>query len=259
MEDEKCKLYNEIYKAIKKCYSDQSSDAWTKKSVNLWNKVKEDSCRDLNKLKADVGIITKKINSEHCRTKAGLFKYFASVGKMTDSNKQPIELNAPVGKNDDIIATSISEVLPPLQSQSKSILFKSAPEDSPLSTAGSSATPKPAPAQDKLTADIDTLTKKIEWHKSALVSGIDENVKETRKKIKFLIDERKSALKRKHIVSKMKPIKRKKRGTRRNRSCKNLWREDWKSQPSCLVLLRPNELDGLHTQIMKVCFILLKK
>ena len=54
MEDEKCKLYNEIFKALKRCYSDQSSDAWTKKMVNLWNKAKEDSCSDLNKLKAEV-------------------------------------------------------------------------------------------------------------------------------------------------------------------------------------------------------------
>ena len=162
MEDEKCKLYNEIYKPIKNCYSDQSSDAWTKKAVNLWNKVKENSCGDLNKLKAEVGVITKKINSKHCRKKAGLFKYFTSVGKVIASNKQPVELNAVAGKNDDIIATSISEVLPPPQSPSKSILSKSAFEDTPLSTAGSSATPKPTPAQDKLTADIDTLTKKIE-------------------------------------------------------------------------------------------------
>ena len=162
MEDEKCKLYNEIYKAIKKCYSDQSSDAWTRKAVDLWNKAKEDLCGDFNKLKAEVGVITKKINSEHCRKKASLFKYFASVGKVTTSNKQPIELNASTGKSDDIIATSISEVLLPPQSPSKSILSKNASEDDPLSTAGSSATLKPTPAQGKLTADIDTLTKKIE-------------------------------------------------------------------------------------------------
>ena len=43
---------------------------------------------------------------------------------------------------------------------------KSAFEDTLLSTASSSATPKPTPAQDKLLADIDTLTKKIKWHKS---------------------------------------------------------------------------------------------
>ena len=183
---------------IKKCYLDQSSDAWTKKAVNLWNKVKEDSCGDLNKLKAEVGVTTKKINSEHCRKKVCLFKYFASVAKVTASNKQPVELNAPTDKNDDIIATSISEVLPPPQSSSKSILSKSASEDTPLSTTGSSATPKPTPAQDKVTADIDTLTKKIKWHKSALASGINEDAEETRKKIKFLIDERESTLKCKH-------------------------------------------------------------
>ena len=100
------------------------------------------------------------------------------MGKVTASNKQPVELNAPVGKNDDIIATSISEALPPQQSSSKSILSKSASEDTPISTAGSSATPKPTPAQDKLTADIDTLTKKIEWYKSASASGIVENTEE---------------------------------------------------------------------------------
>ena len=198
MEDEKCELYNKIYKAIKKCYSDQPSDAWTKKVVNLWNKAKEDSCGNLKKLKAEVGVITKKINSKHCRKKAGLFKYFASVGKVTASNKQPVELNALADKNDDIIATSISEVLPPLQSPSKNILSKSASEYTPLSTAGSSATPKSSPVQDKLTADIDTLMKKIYWHKSALASGIDENAEETQKKIKFLIDERESTLKHKH-------------------------------------------------------------
>ena len=158
---------------IKKCYSNQSSDAWTKKAVNLWNKAKEDSCGDLNKLKAEVGVTTKKINSEHCQKKVCLFKYFASVGKVTASNKQPIKLNGPTDKNDDIIATSISEILPPPQSSSKSILSKSASEDTPLSTAGSSATPKPTPTQDKLTANINTLTKKIEWLKSASGSGID--------------------------------------------------------------------------------------
>ena len=74
-------------------------------------------------------------------------------------------------------------------------MSKSVSEDTPLSTAGSSATLKPTPAQDKLTADTDTLTKKIEWRKPALASGIDEIAEETRKKIKFLIDERESALK----------------------------------------------------------------
>ena len=120
------------------------------------------------------------------------------MGKVTASNKQPVELNAPADKNDDIIATSISEVLPPPQSPSKNILSKRASEYTPLSTAGSSATPKSSPVQDKLTADIDTLTKKIYWHKSALVSGIDENAEETQKKIKFLTDERESTLKHKH-------------------------------------------------------------
>ena len=120
------------------------------------------------------------------------------MGKVTASNKQPVQLNASMGKNDDIIATSLSQVLPLPQSPSQSILFKSAYEDTPLSTAGSSATLKPTQAQDKLTADIDTLTKKIECHKPALASGIDEIAEETRKKIKFLIDERESALKRKH-------------------------------------------------------------
>ena len=132
MEDEKYKLYNEIYKAIKKCYSDQSSDAWTKKAVNLWNKTKEGSCGDLNKLKSDVGVITKNINSEHCRKKAGLFKYFTSVGKVTASKKQPVGLNTAAGKNDDIIAKSISEVLHLPQSPSKSILSKSASEDTQM-------------------------------------------------------------------------------------------------------------------------------
>ena len=186
MGDEKCKLYNEIYKAIKKCYLNQSSDAWTKKAVNLWNKAKEDSCSDFNKLKAEVGVITKNINSKHCRKKAGLFKYF--VGKVAASNKQPAELNAAVDKNDDIIATSVSEVLHLPQSSSKSILSKSASEDTPLSTAGSSGSLKPTPAQDKLTADIDILTKKIEWHKSALASGIDENAEETRKETDDCMD-----------------------------------------------------------------------
>ena len=55
MEDEKCKSYYEIYKAITKCYSDRSSNACTNKAANLWNKAKEDSCGDLNKLKAEVG------------------------------------------------------------------------------------------------------------------------------------------------------------------------------------------------------------
>ena len=186
MGDEKCKLYSETYKAIKKCYLNQSSDAWTKKAVNLWNKAKEDSCSDFNKLKAEVGVITKNINSEHCRKKAGLFKYF--VGKVAASNKQPAELNAAADKNDDIIATSVSEVLHLPQSSSKSIFSKSASEDTPLSTAGSSASLKPTPAQDKLTADIDILTKKIEWHKSALASGIDENAEETRKETDDCMD-----------------------------------------------------------------------
>ena len=134
---------------------------------------------------------------------------------MTASNKQPVELNAPAGKNDDIIATSISEVLSPPQSPPKSILSKSASEDTPLSTVGSSAAPKPTPAQDKLTADIDTLTKTIEWHKSALVSGIDDNAEETRKKIKFLIDERESALKRKHRLQN--EAERKKKGRKQKK------------------------------------------
>ena len=96
--------YTTIYKAIRKCYSDQSSDAWTKKAVNLWNKGKEDSCGDLNELKAEVGVITKKIYSEHC------------WNKVTASNKKSVELNTLAGKDDYIIATSISEVLPLPQS-----------------------------------------------------------------------------------------------------------------------------------------------
>ena len=121
------------------------------------------------------------------------------MSKVTASNKQPVELNAMVGKNDNI-AASISEVLLLPQSLSKSILSKSASEDTPLSTAGLSATPKPTLAQDKLIADIDTLMKKIKWYKFALASGIDENTKKTWKKIKFLIDKRESALKRKHCL-----------------------------------------------------------
>ena len=124
------------------------------------------------------------------------------MGKVTASNKQPVELNTAAGKNDDIIAKSISEVLHPPQSPSKSILSKSASEDTPLFTAGSSATLKPTSAQEKLTADIDTLMKKIEWDKSPLAIGIDENAEETLKKIKFLIDERESTLKRKHHLQK---------------------------------------------------------
>ena len=119
-----------------KCYSDQSSDPWTKKAVSLWNKAKEDSSSDLHKLKAEVGVITKKINSEHCQKKAGLFKYFTSLGKVTASNKQPVELNVSAGKNDDIIARSISEVLPLPQSSSKIIFPKSVSEYSCLCTAG---------------------------------------------------------------------------------------------------------------------------
>ena len=156
---------------------------------------------------------------------------------MTASNKQSVELNTMAGKDDDIIATSISEVLPLPQSPSKSILSKSAFEDTPLSTAGSSATPKPTPAQDKLTADIDTLTKKIEWHKS---------------------DKRENALKHKHRLQNQAEQK-KKLTTRRNSRCKNSWRKDRKSQLSCFDLQQLNELGSLRMQIMKVCFILLKK
>ena len=109
---------------IKKCYSDQSSDAWTKKAVSLWNKAKEDSYDNLNNLKAEVGVITKKISSEQCPKKAGLFQYFAPVDKVTAFNKQPVELNTTVGKNDDILATSISEVLAPPKSGLRTRIMK---------------------------------------------------------------------------------------------------------------------------------------
>ena len=64
------------------------------------------------------------------------------------------------------------------------------------------STSRSTPAQDKLTVEIDQMTKKIEAHKAGLESNIIENRKQTKEMVKSLSHEREKALKRKLLLQK---------------------------------------------------------
>ena len=76
--DEKSKLYNQLYKAVKECNTDRSSEAWLQKAMELWAHAKKEAKSDTTELKIQVGVMINKLNSEKFRKRACLLKYFAN-------------------------------------------------------------------------------------------------------------------------------------------------------------------------------------
>ena len=70
----------------------------------------------------------------------------------------------------------------------------SSSQDKSESETSSLIVSKSTPAQDKVNASVDHLTKKIEWHKSSLESGIVEDASKTQEKITSLTEERDGAV-----------------------------------------------------------------
>ena len=64
------------------------------------------------------------------------------------------------------------------------------------------STSRSTPAQDKVAAEIDQMTKKIEAHKASLESGITENRTKALEIVKSITQEREKALKRKLLLQK---------------------------------------------------------
>ena len=74
--DDKSKLYNQLYKAVKDCYSDKNSQAWLKKTMDLWTEAKPETS-DIVELKTRVSVMIKNLKSESsCRKKAVFLKFF---------------------------------------------------------------------------------------------------------------------------------------------------------------------------------------
>ncbi len=64
------------------------------------------------------------------------------------------------------------------------------------------STSRSTPAQDKLTAEIDQMTKKIEAHKASLESGMTEDTKRTSEMVRSLTEKMEKSLKRKLLLQK---------------------------------------------------------
>ena len=181
---EKTKLCNDIYRAVRSCYAMENTESWTTRALGHWNKAKKEANDNLEKLKAHVGILIKNINAEDSRRKAGLFKYFAkAAAKSSESSGANPNHSADDGGSDDIEITSSTagpSAGPPTSTADQT---SSSSQDKSESETSSLVVSKSTPAQDKVNASVDHPTKKIEWHKSSLESGIVEDASKTREKI----------------------------------------------------------------------------
>ena len=82
--DEKSKLYNQLYKAVKECNTDRNSEVWLQKTMEIWRKEKQEAKGNMTKLKTEIGVIIDNLNSDKFRKRACLLKYFA---KSTDRKR----------------------------------------------------------------------------------------------------------------------------------------------------------------------------
>ena len=79
--DDKSKLYNQLYKAVKDCYSDKNSQAWLKKTMDLLIEAKTET-NDIVELKTRVSVMIKNLKSElSCRKKAVFLSFLESQQK----------------------------------------------------------------------------------------------------------------------------------------------------------------------------------
>ena len=183
----KTKLYNDIYRAAKSCYAMENTESWTTRALGHWNKAKKEANDDLEKLKAHVGILIKNINAEDSRRNAGLFKYFAkAAAKSSESSGANPNHSADDGGSDDIEITSSTagpSAGPPTSTADQTSSSSQDKSESETSLVVSKSTP----AQDKVNASVDHLTKKIEWHKSSLESGIVEDASKLERRSHLLL------------------------------------------------------------------------
>ena len=149
-------------------------------------------------LKRMLVYLSKTSDAEDSRRKSGLFKYFAKVAaKSSESSGANPNHSADDGGPDDIEITSSTTGPSAGPSTSTADQTSSLSQDKSESETSSLVVSKSTPAQDKVNASVDHLTKKIEWHTSSLESGIVEDASKTREKITSLTEERDGALKRK--------------------------------------------------------------
>ena len=79
--NEKSKLYNQLCKVVKDCYSDKNSQSWLKKTLELWKTTKTGTNYNIADIKRRASVMIKNLNSESFKKKGSLLRFYAKVAE----------------------------------------------------------------------------------------------------------------------------------------------------------------------------------